>query len=67
MKDVPQYQFGDIVFRKTNGTIAGIVTALIYRKSGISYLIRFSDEAGENEVFDYEITDDKAECFIDNS
>jgi hypothetical protein len=58
MKDQVEFELGEIVFRKTEPEISGMVTGILFRPNGIMYYCKFSTE-DENQFYNVELIRDK--------
>lgn len=57
--DAVKFQMGQIVYRKTDPLVMGVVTAIVYRPNGHSYYCRFADFSDEVNLFEVELTAEK--------
>jgi len=57
--DSVKFEIGEIVFRKINPEVAGMVTGITFRPTGVTYCCTFSDEAEEITCYDIELSRDK--------
>ena len=59
-KDTVKFELGQIVYRKILPDTAGIVTGIVYRPHGTTYLAKFADEIEEAACYEVELTTEKS-------
>lgn len=57
--DTVKFQFEDVVYRKVEPSVAGMVTGILFRPHGVVYLVAWAT-GGEDERYDIELTKDKS-------
>jgi len=57
--DAVKFPLGSIVYRKTIPDVAGMVTGITFRPTGVIYICAFSDTEGETDCYDIELTTEK--------
>lgn len=59
MKDTVKYSLGDTVYLALNSEKFGMVTGILYRNNGVSYLVTWEHDMGERYHNEIELAKEK--------
>jgi len=63
--DAVKFDLGQIVYRKIIPDVAGIITGITFRPTGVVYLCTFADQSDEIACYDIELTIEKNYSYAD--